>query len=640
LSASRGLSSRWLPRSVSGRHVTRAIVDCVAWAVALAFCTVLRLGSHGFAVWRLGTVIPVVIVIQLVAGFTFDLYRGRWVFGSVEEVAAVARTVVIAGSGGLILDTVFWKERPIPISAMLAGGSMALLLMAAVRFGWRIESDRRVRRSIGDGARVIVFGAGSGGRRALRAMMSDPASGYVPVALLDDDPALRGVTYRGVQVVGDRSDMALVAAKFRARMLVIALPSATGPVLRELSELAQRDGLEVRVLPSVSELLGGEVRVVDIREPTDRDLLGRHHVETNLDEVAAYLRGKRVLVTGAGGSIGSELCRQIARFEPAALLMLDRDESALHAVQLSIEGRALLDSPDLVLVDIRDRHRVRELFCDRRPQVVFHAAALKHLPLLERHPVEALKTNVWGTLAVLEASAAVGVERFVNISTDKAANPCSILGFSKRVAEGLTSGFSRNVDGRYLSVRFGNVLGSRGSVLTSFQRQLELGGPLTVTHPDVTRFFMTVEEAVQLVVQAAAIGDGGSALVLEMGEPVRIAEVAEQLAQTHKPACAIEYTGLRPGEKVHEELFGDGEIAAPSAHPLIRSVAVPSLSGDDVRDLLTTISSEETRVVFLELCARMAMSLGAEPELDLWDDDEIDLVELEEAALAERRGPD
>ncbi len=618
---------------MSGRHVTRAAVDSAAWAVALIFCTVLRLGSSGLAVWRLSIIIPVVIVVQLAAGFTFDLYRGRWVFGSVEEVAAVARAVIIAGSVGLVLDTVAWKERPIPISAMLAGASMALLLMAAVRFGWRIESDRRVRRSIGDGARVVVFGAGSGGRRALRAMMSDASSGYVPVALLDDDPTLHGVRYRGVEVVGDRNDMALVATKYRARMLVIAVPSATGPLLRELSELAQREGLEVRVLPSVSELLGGEVRVVDIREPTDRDLLGRHHVETNLDEVAAYLRGKQVVVTGAGGSIGSELCRQIAQFQPAALIMLDRDESALHAVQLSIEGRALLESPDLVLLDIRDRHRVRELFRERRPQVVFHAAALKHLPLLERHPVEALKTNVWGTLSVLEASAAVGVERFVNISTDKAANPCSVLGYSKRVAEGLTSGFSQNADGRYLSVRFGNVLGSRGSVLTSFQRQLELGGPLTVTHPDVTRFFMTVEEAVQLVVQAAAIGEGGTALVLEMGEPVRIAEVAEQLAQTHKPACSIEYTGLRPGEKIHEELFGEGEFATASAHPLIRSVGVPSLSGDDVRHLQTTISPHEAREVFLRLCARMSMSLGVEPALDLWDEkDEIDLVQLEEAA--------
>jgi FlaA1/EpsC-like NDP-sugar epimerase len=283
-----------------------------------------------------------------------------------------------------------------------------------------------------------------------------------------------------------------------------------------------------------------------------------------------------------------------------------------------------------VLVDIRDRHRVRELFCERRPEVVFHAAALKHLPLLESHPVEALKTNVWGTLSVLEAAAAVGVERFVNISTDKAVNPCSVLGYSKRVAEGLTSGMNRSATGRYLSVRFGNVLGSRGSVLTAFQRQLELGGPLTVTHPDATRFFMTVEEAVQLVVQAAAIGEGGEALVLDMGEPVRIAEVAEQLAQTQKPACPIEYVGLRTGEKVHEELFGAWETATSSRHPQIRSVTVPCLSGDDVRNLPTTITPDAAREVFVELCAQMLPGgAPARPRLELLAGTAIDLVDLE-----------
>jgi FlaA1/EpsC-like NDP-sugar epimerase len=612
---------------VVSRYRVQAAVDCAAWAVALTLCTVLRLGPAGFATWRLSAVIPVVIIVQLIAGTGLDLYRGRWVFGSAEEVAGVGRTVVLAGVAGLVCDAM-WKERPIPISAMIAGSSMALLLMAAVRFGWRMERDRRVRRSIGERARVIVFGAGSGGQNAVRAMRSDPASGYVPVAFLDDNAALRGLTFRGVGVMGDRNDIASVAARYRARMMVIAVPSATGPVLRELSELATREGLDVRVLPSVSELLGGEVRVVDIREPTDRDLLGRHHVETDLDEVAAYVRGKRVAVTGAGGSIGSELCRQLAAFEPAELIMIDRDESALHSVELSMEGRALLQSPNLVLLDIRDRHGVRELFCERRPQVVFHAAALKHLPLLESHPVEALKTNVWGTLAVLDASAASGVERFINISTDKAANPCSVLGYSKRVAEGLTSGLNWSAPGRYLSVRFGNVLGSRGSVLTAFQRQLETGGPLTVTHPDVTRFFMTVEEAVQLVVQAAAIGEGGEVLVLDMGDPVRIAEVAEQLAQTHKPACAIEYVGLRRGEKIHEELFGDGEVAEPSGHPQIRSAAVPCVSGDSVRHLPTTIDGALVREVIEGLCAQMTAELVTE-SAPLGRDRVIDIRELD-----------
>ncbi len=279
-------------------------------------------------------------------------------------------------------------------------------------------------------------------------------------------------------------------------------------------------------------------------------------------------------------------------------------------------GRALLDSPDLALIDIRDRERVKQLFCERRPHVVFHAAALKHLPLLESHPVEGFKTNVWGSLAVLEAAEASGVECFVNVSTDKAADPCSMLGYSKRVAEGLTAGVDERATGRFLSVRFGNVLGSRGSVLTAFQKQLELGGPLTVTHRDVTRFFMTVEEAVQLVLQAGAIGAGGSVLVLDMGDPVNIAEVAEQLARTVKPPCPIEFVGLRHGEKMHEDLFGKAEAHVETAHPLIRSVGVPALHGDCVRHFPATISNERAADALIELCERMRL--------------ELDVIDLEE----------
>jgi FlaA1/EpsC-like NDP-sugar epimerase len=605
------------------RGATQALLDSLAWALALAICSALRLGVHGLSAWRLIPLVPIVIVFQLFAGYAFGLYRGRWVFGSVEETGAVARSCVLAGMGLFVIDASIQHERPLPISAVLAGGTSALLIMVAVRFWWRMDGDRQIRRSLKERARerVIVFGAGSGGTHAIAAMLSDPDSPFIPVALLDDDPTVQGMSCKGVRVVGTRADIGVAATAHHATTLVIAVPSAPGPLVLELSELAMQAGLSVRVLPSVSELLHGQVRVVDIREPTDSDLLGRHSIETNLDQVESYLRGRRVAVTGAGGSIGAELCRQIAQFGPAELCMIDRDESALHAVQLSIEGRALLNTPDLVLVDIRDRERVRNVFCEHRPDVVFHAAALKHLPLLESHPVEALKTNVWGTLSVLEAAEAAGVDTFVNISTDKAANPCSVLGYSKRVAEGLTAAVDARAGGRYLSVRFGNVLGSRGSVLTAFRSQLEHGGPLTVTDPEATRFFMTVEEAVQLVVQAAAIGDGGTAMVLDMGEQVRIAEVAEQLARTVKPPCPIEYVGLRPGEKLSEELFGDGEADMPSAHPLIRSVPVPAIDGEAVRHLPATISDERAARVMRELVAGMAFELAP---------DSVDLVALED----------
>jgi FlaA1/EpsC-like NDP-sugar epimerase len=291
-----------------------------------------------------------------------------------------------------------------------------------------------------------------------------------------------------------------------------------------------------------------------------------------------------VLVTGAGGSIGAELCRQLHRFGPAEQVLVDHDESALHAVELSLYGRALLDSTETVLADIRDRQVVESIFVEHQPQVVFHAAALKHLTLLERYPYEALRSNVYGTLNVLAAAAAHGTETFVNISTDKAANPTSALGHSKRLAERLTAWYASTTDepARFLSVRFGNVLGSRGSVLHTFAAQIESGGPVTVTDPAVTRFFMTIPEACQLVIQAGALGRGGEALVLDMGEPVKIVDVANRMIAMSGKQVEIVFTGLRPGEKMHEELFADAEQGTRPSHPLISHVDVPPLAPDDV----------------------------------------------------------
>ncbi len=363
---------------------------------------------------------------------------------------------------------------------------------------------------------------------------------------------------------------------------MVAVPSASARLIREVSAQADEAGLWVKVLPPVSELFGAEVSVADLRPITEADLLGRHEIDTDMDEIAGYVTGQRVLVTGAGGSIGSELCRQIYRFAPAELVMLDRDESALHAVQLSIEGRAMLDTPNLIVADIRDGARIEKVFELKRPEVVFHAAALKHLPLLEMHPGEALKTNVWGTQNLLDAARRHAVLKFVNISTDKAADPCSVLGYTKRVAERLTASTADQSPGTYLSVRFGNVLGSRGSVLTTFRSQIDSGGPVTVTHPDVTRYFMTVEEAVQLVIQAGAVGGDGEALVLDMGEPVRIDDVARRLIEQADRRVEIVYTGTRPGEKLHEILLGSGEADHRPRHPLISHVQVPPLPWDTV----------------------------------------------------------
>jgi FlaA1/EpsC-like NDP-sugar epimerase len=360
------------------------------------------------------------------------------------------------------------------------------------------------------------------------------------------------------------------------------------------------------VLPPLHETFSAQVDIKDVRDIEVRDLLGRNAIETDIESIAGYLTGRRVLVTGAGGSIGSELCRQIDRWGPAELIMLDRDESALHRVQLSLRGRALLDSPDVVLNDIRDEPALRRIFLERRPEVVFHAAALKHLPMLEQYPAEAVKTNIIGTRNVLHASDLVGVGRFVNVSTDKAANPTSVLGYSKRIAERVTAQEALTADGVYLSVRFGNVLGSRGSVLTSFASQIAEGGPVTVTDPEVTRYFMTIEEACQLVIQAAAIGSPGEVLVLDIGKPIRIVDVARQLIEQSGTPVRIEFTGLRPGEKLHEALFGDEEASEHRTHPLVAHVPVPAVSAEQVESLPQSGDAARIRQMLRDLCGAPA----------------------------------
>ncbi|WP_454085364.1 polysaccharide biosynthesis protein [Georgenia sp. Marseille-Q6866] len=322
-----------------------------------------------------------------------------------------------------------------------------------------------------------------------------------------------------------------------------------------------------------------------VREATQLDVLGRRPLDHDIAGLSDYLTGRRVLITGAGGSIGSELARQVHRFAPAELVLLDRDESALHGVQLSLYGSALLDTPDIVLTCIRDREALREVFQRHMPEIVFHAAALKHLPLLEQYPAEGWKTNVVGTHNLLVLSAECGVEKFVNISTDKAANPTSVLGQTKQVAEQLAAWYGENADGTYLSVRFGNVLDSRGSVLHTFRGQIARGGPVTVTHPDVTRYLMTIPEACELVLHAGAVGSDGEVLVLDMGQPVRILDVARQLIARSGQGVEVVFTGLRPNEKLHEELFSAGEVAVRGRHPLISHVTVPPLAPEQLGEL-------------------------------------------------------
>lgn len=554
----------------------QASVDAVALAAALLLMGALR-PDLGLAVRNVDGLVGFLAVsvgIGAAVALAMGLYQGRWRYGSFEEAAALTRSMALVAALVLLADVA--AGRPVPLRAAAIAAVVGLFLMGAARFGARVLRRRALRPRPEGARRVVVIGAGEGGVQAVTAMLSDPTGPYVPVALLDDDPRKARREIGGVRVRGTRDALTEVVRETGADTLLVAIPSADAALVRTLVDLGAEAGVGVRVLPAVGELFGA-VSTTDIRPVTMADLLGRREVETDLAAAAEYLAGRRVLVTGAGGSIGSELCRQVAHMGPAQLVMLDRDESGLHAVQLSLTHTALLDDRNLVVADIRDERRVNDVFAEYRPEVVFHAAALKHLPLLEMHPWEAVKTNIHGTLNVLRAASAHGVDRFVNVSTDKAADPASVLGYSKRITERLTAAEGQQAPGTFLSVRFGNVLGSRGSVLTTFRDQIANGGPVTVTHPDVTRYFMTIEEAVQLVVQAGALGRSGEALVLDMGTPVRIADVAQRLVESAEHPVDVVYTGLRRGEKLHEQLLGADEPDARPFHPLVTHAPVPPL---------------------------------------------------------------
>ena len=600
-----------------------AIGDAVCWTVSLLGFGWARFALNGASLADAFSLTPwsqlllfagLATAAHLLLGLLVRLHHGRAPLGSLEEMLSLG--AVATGVGLLITVVNLELGRPVPGSVPVAATACALVLLGWYRATYRAWKERHFRwgpsgQGGNDGAcKVIVFGAGEAGRQLVHSMFREPANKWRPVAMLDDDPALRHRRVRGVAVRGGRDRILEIAKETGADALLVAIPSATSETIRDLSQQALEAGLDVKVLPSANELLDPQhIAISDVRDIDVTDLLGRHQIDTDIDSIAGYLTGKRVLVTGAGGSIGSELCRQIARFDPAELIMLDRDESALHAVQLSIYGKALLDSDDVVLADIRDSLYIDTLFDQRKPHVVFHAAALKHLPMLEQYPGEAIKTNVWGTLSILEAAKNHNVERFVNISTDKAANPCSVLGYSKRLAEGLTAAVAEDADGTYLSVRFGNVLGSRGSVLTAFASQIANGGPVTVTDPDVTRYFMTVQEAVQLVIQAAAIGRDGEALVLDMGEPVSIDGVARQLIELSGKRVDVVYTGLREGEKMHEELWGDGEPDLRPAHPRVSHTPVPVLDPFDARALDPWAERDVVYKSFVETTAQMSRAL-------------------------------
>ncbi len=562
------------------------LLDALAWIVSIILALILRyeltddvMNIEGLLVYCLAAIIT-----QGIVGFGFALYKGRYSFGSFHEVKLLVLVTVVVTAILVLVSVAFGLLMDVPRSTGIIAFPFACLFMAAIRYLKRMYVESKARP--GEGAQAtLIYGAGFLGGSLVTRMVQDPDSPYRPVGLIDDDPAKKHLRLSSVPVLGRTEDLPEVIRRMEAKVLIIAYANVEAAQVRRISDLVEESDIRVLVLPPLREMLasGDSGAIPDFRDLAVEDLIGRSPVDIHVSEVAGYLRGKRVLVTGAGGSIGSELCRQIKPFAPEELIMLDRDETGLQQTQISLTGRGLLDGPDTVLADIRDAAALQRVFEERKPDVVFHAAALKHVSLLEQYPAEAWKTNVLGTLNVLNAAIAANVPSLVNVSTDKAADPSTVLGHSKRVAEKLTAWAAKETGRPYVSVRFGNVIGSRGSMLPLFTEQIRQGGPLTVTDPEATRFFMTIPEACQLVIQAGSVGRAGELLILDMGEPVRILDIAQRMIKLSGKDIDIVYTGLRPGEKLHEVLMGEGEDDARPLHPKISHTAVEPLNPTEMQ---------------------------------------------------------
>jgi FlaA1/EpsC-like NDP-sugar epimerase len=501
------------------------------------------------------------IPLKIFVFWAFRLYKVSFRYFSLYDLIEVLKAAAVSAAFLSLIGMVF-RDFPVmqgyPRSVVFIDFLLTLLASTGLRFGYRIFFTANY--GYHGGMRVLVAGAGDAGVRLLKEMMtpSREKSSYIPVAFIDDDPAKLGSIIRGTRVAGNRTDIPRLVKELDIEGLIVSIPSATASQISSIIECARQAGLEhIKIMPSVSDVLTGKVTIGDFKEASTEDFLGRDTVRVEAAGIAAYIKGKRVLVTGAGGSIGSELCRQISSFEPGLLIMLDVGDTELFYINQEMREMLKRVQSVAVIADVKDRVAMKDVFDRYAPEVVFHAAAYKHVPLLESSPREAVLNNIEGTKTAALLSSRSRVEKFVFISTDKAVNPTSVMGATKRVSENML----REIEGstEFVSVRFGNVLDSRGSVIPIFRDQVRRGGPVTVTHPDMTRFFMSIHEAVFLVLQAGAMGRGGEVYVLDMGEPVRILDLAHSIIRFYglepDKDVPIVYTGLRPGEKLFEEIL-------------------------------------------------------------------------------------
>ncbi len=540
------------------------------------------------------TALSILALVQIICYYHFKIYRGLWRFSSLNDVARIIRSVVCAII--LVIPILYITSLlpHIPRSVLPLYGIILVTMLCGARLFYRNHWDKRNKHGVqSDIKRVLIVGAGHAGEGLIRDLKRTHS--YLPIGLVDDNISKRGLEVHGVRVLGTLLQLADLVAVHQVDLIFIAIPSARSAAMRRIVEHCEQSNVPFRTLPSIQALVSGRVKVDALREVNIEDLLGRDQVELNWDKIAANIQGRRVLVTGGGGSIGSELCRQIMALCPKKLVVLDNNEFNLYKTELELKERFADIEIGLALVSVTDAIAVKHTFSAFQPEIVFHAAAFKHVPLLEDQVRVAVRNNVLGTQIIAEASVAVGAAKFILISTDKAVNPTNVMGTTKRVAEIYCQNLNSRTSTQFITVRFGNVLGSVGSVVPLFQKQLQNGGPITVTHPDIQRYFMTIPEASQLILQAMVNGMGGEIFVLDMGEPIKISYLAEQMIRLagKEPGkdISIQYTGLRPGEKLFEELFHASEQLVQTDHEKLFKAKFRQIDWDELTRVMSMINS-------------------------------------------------
>jgi len=544
---------------------------------------------------------PIFTLILILCFYFFGLYKRLWQYASIGELLSVVGAVTVGTAVNVSL-TYFIIEGgslPLPRSVFLLSWLLCIFLIGGSRLTWRLIRDYGLKFQNGDekGKTVLIVGAGDTGVLVAKELRRHYGNGIKIVGFVDDDPDKQKLKVLNLPVLGNRDNLPKLINKFSVEEVIIAIPSLDGSEIREIVSLCHETEAKVKILPGMYDILEEKVTVNHIREVQVEDLLGREPVKVDLEGISGYLKNKVVLVTGAGGSIGSELCRQILKFLPAKLLLLDNCENNVYDIEMELRNT----DPEVELIplvkDIKDKKAIEDIFCHYKPCVVYHAAAHKHVPLMEANPEEAIKNNVMGTYNVAQASDKYGAQKFVLISTDKAVNPTSIMGASKRLAEIIIQYLDKTSKTNFVAVRFGNVLASRGSVVPLFKKQIAEGGPVTVTHPEMVRYFMTIPEAVELVIQAGVLAKGGEIFVLDMGEPVKILDLAKNLIKLSgfKPGKDIEivFTGIRPGEKLYEELLTAEEGTTATTHKRIFVAKPNGLDSALIEELIQNINSHK-----------------------------------------------